>query len=133
MRGAGETKIAFRYRWNCARSAPPSRIVNHCATGTLRTIIIPPANYWTIGLIVFCLCVLFSHLGTAVLFEPDEGRNAEIAREILLLRDWVTPHYDFIPRLDKPISYFWLVALSFHLFGLSEWSARLPVRLGGVR
>jgi len=41
----------------------------------------------------------------------------------------VTPHYDFIPRLDKPISYFWLVALSFRLFGLSEWSARLPSAL----
>ncbi len=129
MRGAGETKSAFRYRWNCARSALPSRNVNRCATGTVPTIIIPPANYWTVGLIIFSLCVLFYHLGTAVLFEPDEGRNAEIAREILLLRDWVTPHYDFIPRLDKPISYFWLVALSFHLFGLSEWSARLPSAL----
>jgi len=129
MRGAGETKSAFRYRWNCARSALPSRNVNRGATGTVPTIIIPPANYWTVGLIIFSLCVLFSHLGTAVMFEPDEGRNAEIAREILLLRDWVTPHYDFIPRLDKPISYFWLVALSFHLFGLSEWSARLPSAL----
>ena len=67
-----------------------------------------------------------------MLFEPDEGRNAEIAREILLLKDWVTPHYDFIPRLDKPISYFWLVALSFRLFGLSEWSARLPSALAAL-
>jgi len=33
-------------------------------------------------------------LGAAALFEPDEGRNAEKAREILLLNDWVTPHGD---------------------------------------
>ena len=79
-----------------------------------------------IALCLFCLVILFSDLGAAALFEPDEGRNAEVAREILLLRDWVTPHYDFIPRLDKPVFFFGLVALSFKLFGLGEWSARLP-------
>jgi 4-amino-4-deoxy-L-arabinose transferase-like glycosyltransferase len=116
---ADETKMAFRYRLRDARGDLLPRFLNRRA-------------YWTIGLIIFCLCVLFFHLGTAVLFEPDEGRNAEIAREILLLKDWVTPHYDFIPRLDKPISYFWLVALSFRLFGLSEWSARLPSALAAL-
>ena len=129
MRGVDEARIAFRYGLNCARGALPLRVLNRRATGSISSNITIPAIYWTIGLIIFSLCVLFSHLGTAVLFEPDEGRNAEIAREILLLRDWVTPHYDFIPRLDKPISYFWLVALSFRLFGLSEWSARLPSAL----
>ena len=129
MRGVDEARIAFRYGLNCARGALPLRVLNRRATGSISSNITIPAIYWTIGLIIFSLCVLFSHLGTAVLFEPDEGRNAEIAREILLLRDWVTPHYDFIPRLDKPISYFWLAVLSFHLFGLSEWSARLPSAL----
>ena len=66
------------------------------------------------------------------MFEPDEGRNAEVAREILLLRDRVTPHYDFIPRLDKPVFFFGLVALSFKIFGLSEWSARLPSVLAAL-
>lgn len=42
-----------------------------------------------------------------------------------MLKDWVTPHYDFIPRLDKPILFFDLVALSYKLFGISEWSSRL--------
>ena len=121
--------MAFRYRLRDARGDLLPRFLNRRATGSVSDNVTNPASYWAIGLIIFCLCVLFSHLGTAVLFEPDEGRNAEIAREILLLKDWVTPHYDFIPRLDKPISYFWLVALSFRLFGLSEWSARLPSAL----
>ena len=86
-------------------------------------------SYGTVALFIFCAWVLFANLGGAALFEPDEGRNAEIAREILLLRDWVTPHYDFIPRLDKPVLYFDLVALSYKLFGISEWSARLPSAL----
>lgn len=81
---------------------------------------------------LFCLVILFSDLGAAALFEPDEGRNAEVAREILLLRDWVTPHYDFIPRLDKPVFFFGLVALSFKLFGLGEWAARLPSVLAAL-
>jgi 4-amino-4-deoxy-L-arabinose transferase-like glycosyltransferase len=85
-----------------------------------------------IVLFVFCLFTVFSDLGGAALFEPDEGRNAEVAREILLLDDWVTPHYDFIARLDKPIFFYWLVAFSFKLFGLSEWSARLPSVLAGL-
>jgi 4-amino-4-deoxy-L-arabinose transferase-like glycosyltransferase len=85
---------------------------------------------WLASLI--CLAIVFSNLGSSPLFEPDEGRNAEKAREILLLADWVTPHEDFLPTLDKPIFFYWLVAISFRLFGLSEWSARLPSALAGL-
>ena len=84
-----------------------------------------PATVWVAAAFVVCAWLLFSNLGRSGLLEPDEGRNAEIAREILLLKDWITPHYDFVPRLDKPILYFDVVALSFLLFGVSEWSARL--------
>jgi dolichyl-phosphate-mannose-protein mannosyltransferase len=90
------------------------------------------AHFWTIGLFVLCGWLLFSNLGGSALLEPDEGRNAEVAREILLLNDWVTPHYDFIPRLDKPMLFFDLVALSYKIFGISEWSARLPAVLAAL-
>jgi 4-amino-4-deoxy-L-arabinose transferase-like glycosyltransferase len=89
-------------------------------------------TWGVIALCLFCLVVLFFGLGGAALFEPDEGRNAEVAREILLLDDWITPHYDFIPRLDKPVFFFGLVALSFKVFGLSEWAARLPAVLAAL-
>ena len=91
-----------------------------------------PARYWDLGLLLFCGWVLFTNLGGAALIEPDEGRNAEIAREILLLKDWVTPHYDFIPRLDKPLFFFGLIALSYKFFGISEWAARLPSALAAL-
>ena len=83
-----------------------------------------------LGLI--CLVLLFANLGGAALFEPDEVRNAEKAREILLLNDWVTPHENFVPVLDKPMFFYWLVAISFKLFGVSEWSARLPSALAAL-
>jgi hypothetical protein len=87
---------------------------------------------WAIGFFIFAAWLLLSNSASVALFEPDEGRNAEIAREILLLRDWVTPHYDFIPRLDKPMLFFDLVAVSYKLFGVSEWSARLPSALAAL-
>jgi 4-amino-4-deoxy-L-arabinose transferase-like glycosyltransferase len=87
---------------------------------------------WSTLLCLICLIVLFHGLGSAALFEPDEGRNAEKAREILLLGDWVTPHQNFLPTLDKPIFFYWLVALSFKIFGIAEWSARLPSVLAAI-
>lgn len=87
---------------------------------------------WSTLLCLISLIVLFHGLGSAALFEPDEGRNAEKAREILLLGDWVTPHQNFLPTLDKPIFFYWLVALCFKIFGLAEWSARLPSVLSAV-
>src|SRR5687768_10575338 len=91
-----------------------------------------PAIIWTLGLIVFAVFLLFFNAGDTALFEPDEGRNAEVAREILLLEDWVTPHYNFVPRMDKPILFYWLVAFSYKLFGVSEWAARLPSVLSAL-
>ncbi len=91
------------------------------------------ARYVAIGaLMLVCAVALFDHLGAPALFEPDEGRNAEKAREILLLHDWITPHENFLAVLDKPIAYYWLVAASFEAFGVSEWSARLPSALAAA-
>jgi 4-amino-4-deoxy-L-arabinose transferase-like glycosyltransferase len=84
------------------------------------------------ALAVLCWLVLFHNLGGPALIEPDEGRNAEVAREILVLGDWVTPHYDFIPYLDKPMPFFWLAAGAYKFFGISEFSARLPAALAAL-
>jgi 4-amino-4-deoxy-L-arabinose transferase-like glycosyltransferase len=88
---------------------------------------------WLPWLLILAVAfVLLYQWGSAALFEPDEGRNAEKAREILLLNDWVTPHENFYPILDKPIFFYWLIALSYKLFGLSEWTARLPSLLSAL-
>jgi 4-amino-4-deoxy-L-arabinose transferase-like glycosyltransferase len=79
-----------------------------------------------VTVLLLCAVLLLDGLGRPALFEPDEGRNAEKAREILLLNDWITPHENFTVVLDKPIAYYWLVAASYKVFGVSEWSARLP-------
>lgn len=76
--------------------------------------------------------LLLYRIGSVALFEPDEGRNAEKAREIFLLNDWITPHENFYPVLDKPIFFYWLIAFSYKLFGVSEWPARLPSMLSAL-
>jgi len=70
--------------------------------------------------------LFFAALGRIPLLEPDEGRNAEVAREMLATGDLITPRFNTLTYLDKPVAYFWLVAASFKLAGVNEWSARLP-------
>jgi len=59
------------------------------------------------------------------LLDPDEGLYAEIAREMVTRGDWVIPHINGLPYLEKPPLYFWLTALTFELFGPSEWATRV--------
>ncbi|MRW89924.1 phospholipid carrier-dependent glycosyltransferase [Duganella sp. FT80W] len=59
------------------------------------------------------------------LVAPDEGRYAEMAREMLLSGDWVTTRLNGIKYFEKPPLHAWMSALSFALFGVGEWQARL--------
>ena len=75
-------------------------------------------------LIVFgALCLRLGHLP---LLQPDEGRNAEIAREMKESGAWLVPTYNDVSYLDKPAFYFKAVALSLAVFGNSETAARIP-------
>lgn len=65
-------------------------------------------------------------LGAYPLLQPDEGRNAEVAREMLASGAWLVPTYNGLPYLDKPAFFFKAVAVSLGLFGQSEAAARLP-------
>jgi 4-amino-4-deoxy-L-arabinose transferase-like glycosyltransferase len=91
-----------------------------------------PERYWSWFLPAFCCLLIFQNLGAAHLFEPDEGRNAERARELLLLNNWAIPHENFLPALDKTIFLYWLIAIAYKCFGVSEWSARLPSALAAL-
>ena len=83
-------------------------------------------------LLVLAGSLFFAGLGSLPLLEPDEGRNAEVGREMLSSGDWVTPHYDGLPYLDKPPIFFFLVAASLKLGGPNEWSARAPSAVTGL-
>jgi 4-amino-4-deoxy-L-arabinose transferase-like glycosyltransferase len=59
------------------------------------------------------------------LTHPDEGRYAEIPREILATGEWITPHLNALPYVEKPPLQYWASAIGMQIFGISEWSARL--------
>lgn len=59
------------------------------------------------------------------LFEPDEGRYAQIPFEMLMRGAWIVPTLQGEPYLDKPPLFYWLVMLSYSLFGVHDWAARL--------
>ena len=82
---------------------------------------------WLFDLIILCTiigCAYFITLGIPALFNPDEGRYAEIPREMLLMHQFVVPHLDGIIYFEKPPLIYWLVAFFEHVFGYSEWSVR---------
>lgn len=65
------------------------------------------------------------------LFFPDEGRYAEIPREMTASGDWVTPRLNGLKYFEKPPLQYWLTAGAFTAFGEDEWTARIaPVILG---
>jgi 4-amino-4-deoxy-L-arabinose transferase-like glycosyltransferase len=79
--------------------------------------------------------IFFYRLGAPGLMDPDEGRYAEIARELIVLKDWLIPHLNNLPYLEKPPLVYWLTALSFEGLGYTELAARLTgalCALGGV-
>jgi 4-amino-4-deoxy-L-arabinose transferase-like glycosyltransferase len=65
------------------------------------------------------------------LFDPDEGRYAEIPREMVASGDWVTPRLDAIKYFEKPVLGYWATALAFEAFGQHAWTVRLWPAVSG--
>lgn len=70
--------------------------------------------------------------GTVELFDWDEINFAEMAREMFVTGDFFSVRVGFEPFWEKPPLYAWMQALSFSLFGINEWAARLPNAMAGV-
>ena len=81
-------------------------------------------------LIAFSL-IWFSNLEYRKLVNPDEGRYAEIAREMVASGDWTTPRLNDIKYFEKPALQYWATATAYTLFGEHQWTARLWSALTG--
>jgi len=78
------------------------------------------------------LAVWFCGLADRALGEPDEGRYAEVAREMLVSHDWITPQLNGFNFFDKPPLHYWATASAYMAFGVNPWSARLWCALTGL-
>jgi len=82
-------------------------------------------------LIIIYALLWFGTLNYRHLIPSDEGRYAEIAREMLVTGDWVTPRYNGYKYFEKPPLQAWATAATFQVFGIGEWQARLWTALTG--
>jgi 4-amino-4-deoxy-L-arabinose transferase-like glycosyltransferase len=82
------------------------------------------------AIFVLWLAVYGPGLFQPSLFDDADGSHAEAGREMLTLHDWATLHENGIRYLEKAPLPYWAMAVSFRLFGVSEWSARLAQGLG---
>lgn len=90
---------------------------------------LPRGAWWLLALVA--ALAWFAPLDFRHLQHPDEGRYAEIAREMAASGDFVTPRLNDLKYFEKPPLQYWLGALAFTAFGVDEWTARLPTAVAG--
>ncbi|WP_171014049.1 phospholipid carrier-dependent glycosyltransferase [Chitinivorax sp. B] len=81
-------------------------------------------------LLIFAV-IWFGQLDYRKLVKPDEGRYAEISREMAVTNDWITPRLNGLKYFEKPPMQYWATAAAFKAFGEREWTARLWTALTG--
>jgi 4-amino-4-deoxy-L-arabinose transferase-like glycosyltransferase len=81
-------------------------------------------------ILLLWLAVYLPGLFHPPLLDDADSVHAEAAREMVLTHDWVTLHINGVRYLEKAPLMYWGMAASFKLFGVAEWSARLPLALG---
>src|SRR3982075_961874 len=89
--------------------------------------------------VVYLIVILISgaiYLGCIVsppsLMDDVDAVQAQIARNMLTSGDWVIARLDGVPYLEKSPLIYWLIAISYRIFGVHDWVARLPVALAAV-
>ena len=79
--------------------------------------------------------LFFWNLGTATLWDLDEGRNATCSGEMnasSATDNWITPTFNNALRVDKPVLLYWLQMIGYRVGGINEWTARLPSAFAGL-
>src|SRR5215212_6669994 len=81
---------------------------------------------------VILLVLWFALLEKRALWDPDEGRYAEIPREMVASGDWLTPRLNDLLYFEKPPLQYWATAVAYELMGQHNWTARLWSALTGL-
>lgn len=84
-------------------------------------------SFWVVWIVFW-----FATIGSRALIHPDEGRYAELSLAILQSGDWITPRLNGFLYFEKPVLQYWIGALSFLVFGINEFAARLWPALSGI-
>src|SRR5438132_12750440 len=66
------------------------------------------------------------------LMDDVDAVQAQIARNMLSSGDWVTARLDGVAYLEKPPLIYWMIAISYKVFGVHDWAARIPIALSAI-
>jgi 4-amino-4-deoxy-L-arabinose transferase-like glycosyltransferase len=91
----------------------------------------PAKRAWLL-LFIAITAFYFWGLGSFPLVGPDEPRYAEVAREMLARRDFITPTLGGLPWFEKPPLLYWMMMLGYRVFGVNEYAARLGPAICGL-
>lgn len=83
-------------------------------------------------LLLLSALTFFVGLGRPAITDADEAYYAEAAREMVVTGDWLTPHFNFENRWQKPVLYYWLTAMTYEVAGINEGAARFWSALAGL-
>ena len=109
-----------------ARDPEPGQ--DNSPAGALPSSLPTSRSYLIIGLLWGL--IYFAGMFTPALLDDVDTIHAEAAREMLTRHDWVTMYTDGVRYLEKAPLMYWSLASSYTLFGISDWSTRLPLMLG---
>jgi len=90
----------------------------------------PAARRWLLLLLAVAV-IWFGNIEYRKLIKPDEGRYAEIPREMVASGDWITPRLNDLKYFEKPPLQYWATATAYTVFGEHQWTSRLWVSLTG--
>ncbi len=82
-------------------------------------------------LLLAAVLIWFGNLEYRKLIRPDEGRYAEIPREMVASGDWTTPRLNELKYFEKPPLQYWATAVAYEVFGEHQWTSRLWTALTG--
>ncbi len=83
-------------------------------------------------LLFLAICPYFVDLGGSSIWDANEAFYVETPREMMERGDYINPTFNYEPRINKPVLSYWIVAVFFHLFGVSVGVQRIPIALGGI-
>lgn len=89
-------------------------------------------RYFTALFVFFTVFVYFWNIWLNDIWIPNEAFYAESAREMLESGNFLDIYYNYEPRFNKPPMTYWMVALSYMIFGISEFATRLPIVLSAL-
>jgi 4-amino-4-deoxy-L-arabinose transferase-like glycosyltransferase len=89
-------------------------------------------KYYLLLIAVFTALILFPCLGNVHLFDWDEANFAELAREMILTKNYLQPQINYLPFYEKPPVFIWMQVASMKLLGINEFAARFPNACLGI-